>query len=68
MQATSFEQLTDTAAEVILNQLPERIKQALIERAAEIDYPVEAVIEMALAGYLDSEAIGFADCNPKRGR
>ncbi len=66
MQSTSFEQLTPPAAQVILEQLPERIKQALIDRAAEIDYPVEAVIEMALAGYLDQEAIGFADCNPKR--
>ncbi|WP_448570226.1 hypothetical protein [Trichothermofontia sp.] len=68
MRSTSFEQLTHTAAQVILEQLPERIKQALLDRAAEIDYPVEAVIEMALAGYLDSEAIGFADCNPKRGQ
>ena len=33
----------------------------------EIDFPVEAVIEMALAGYLDSESIGFVDCKPKRG-
>lgn len=68
MQSTSFEQLTPLAAQVILEQLPERIKQALIDRAAELDYPVEAVIEMALAGYLDQEAIGFADCNPKRGQ
>jgi hypothetical protein len=30
-------------------------------RIIEIDFPVEAVIEMALAGYLDSEAIGFVD-------
>jgi hypothetical protein len=26
-------------------------------RATEINFPVEAVVEMALAGYLDSEAI-----------
>lgn len=68
MQSTHFEQLTPPSAQVILEHLPERIKQAFIDRAAEIDYPVEAVIEMALAGYLDYEAIGFADCNPKRGR
>jgi len=68
MQSPSFEQLTPPAAQVILEQLPERIKQALVDRAAEIDYPVEAVIEMALAGYLDCEAIGFADCNPERGQ
>jgi hypothetical protein len=53
---------------VILANLPERIRQAFIDRAAEIDYPVEATIEMALAGYLDSEAIGFVDCKPNRGR
>jgi hypothetical protein len=51
-----------------LEQLPERIRAALITRAAEIDYPVEAVVEMAIAGYLDSEAIGFADCKPGRGK
>jgi flagellar motor switch protein FliG len=68
MQSTTFEQLTPTAAQVILAQLPERIRQALVNRAAEIDYPVEAVVEMALAGYLDSEAIGFADCKPGRGQ
>jgi predicted transcriptional regulator len=68
MQSTGFEQLTPTAAQIILAQLPDRITKALVDRAAEIDYPVEAVIEMALAGYLDREAIGFADCNPQRGQ
>jgi hypothetical protein len=68
MRATPFEQLTPEAAQVILEQLPERIKAALINRAAETEYPVEAVVEMAIAGYLDSEAIGFADCKPGRGR
>lgn len=66
MQSTRFEQLTPSTAQIILEQLPERIKQAFMNRAAELDYPVEAVIEMALAGYLDSESIGFADCNPNR--
>ncbi len=68
MQSTTYEQLTATAAQVILAQLPERIRTALIIRAAEMDYPVEAVVEMAIAGYLDSEAIGFADCKPTRGQ
>ena len=66
MQSTRFEQLAPAKAQIILEQLPERIKQAFINRATAIDYPVEAVIEMALAGYLDSESIGFADCNPNR--
>jgi flagellar motor switch protein FliG len=67
MQSTTFEQLSPAAAQTILEQLPERIRLALINRAAEIEYPVEAVVEMAIAGYLDSEAIGFADCKPGRG-
>jgi hypothetical protein len=66
VQPNTFEQLTPAAAQVILEQLPERIKTALINRAAEIEYPVEAVVEMAIAGYLDQEAIGFADCNLRR--
>ena len=76
MQSTNLEQLTPTAAQAILEHLPERIRLAFIDRASEINYPVEAVLEMALAGYLDSEAITFGrtktnefvDCKPNRGR
>jgi hypothetical protein len=68
MQSTTFEQLTPAAAEMILGQLPERIRKAFVQRAAEIDYPLEAVLEMAMAGYLDREAIAFVDCKPERGK
>jgi hypothetical protein len=34
-------------------------------RAQQMDYPVWAVIEMAIAGYLDEEALSFTDCQPK---
>jgi hypothetical protein len=68
MQSKTLDQLTPAAAQVILENLPDRIKTAFIDRAAEINYPVEAVVEMALAGYLNSEAIGFVDCKPNRGR
>jgi hypothetical protein len=68
MQSTTFEQLIPAAAEMILGQLPERIRKAFIQRAAEIDYPLEAVLEMAMAGYLDREAIAFVDCKPERGK
>jgi hypothetical protein len=47
MQAKLLEQLSSADAEVILERLPERIRSALIARATEIEYPVEAVIEMA---------------------
>jgi hypothetical protein len=63
-----FEQLSSADAQVMLERLPERIKRAFIQKAAEIDYPVEAVLEMALAGYLDSEAIAFVDCKLDRGQ
>ena len=68
MQAKLQEQLSPVDAEVILGRLPERIRTALMARAAEIEYPVEAVVEMAIASFLDTEALGFADCKPGRGQ
>jgi hypothetical protein len=68
MQAKLYEQLSLADAEAILGRLPERIRVALIDRAAEIEYPIEAVIEMAIASFLDTEALGFADCKPGRGQ
>ena len=68
MQAKLQEQLTPADAEAILGRLPERIRAALVARAAEIEYPVEAVVEMAIASFLDTEALGFADCKPGRGQ
>ncbi|MFB8795644.1 MAG: hypothetical protein U7126_15815 [Microcoleus sp.] len=54
MQAKLQEQLSPADAEVILRRLPERIQAALIARAAEIEYPIAAVIEMAIASFLDT--------------
>ncbi len=68
MQIKLQEQLSSTDAEVILERLPERIRAALIARANDIEYPIEAVIEMAIASFLDTEALGFADCQPGRGQ
>jgi len=68
MQSKLQEQLSPADAEVILERLPERIRTALIDRATEIEYPIEAVVEMAIASFLDSEAIGFADCKPGGGQ
>lgn len=36
----------------ILAQLPDRIRAAYVERATRLNYPVEAVLEMALAGWI----------------
>ncbi|WP_309741515.1 MULTISPECIES: hypothetical protein [unclassified Chamaesiphon] len=68
MQAQLHEQLSPSDAEVILLRLPERIRTALIDRATEIEYPIEAVVEMAIASFLDTEALGFVDCKPGRGQ
>ena len=68
MQAKLQEQLSPTDAKVILERLPERIRVALTAHAAEIEYPIEAVLEMAIASFLDTEALGFADCKPGRGQ
>jgi len=59
---------SNTDAEIILRRLPEWIQDALIARATEIDYPVEAILEMAIASFLDTEALSFADCKPGRGQ
>lgn len=68
MQTQLQEQLSPTDAAAILERLPLRIQVALKNRAVEIEYPLEAVIEMAIASFLDSEALGFADCQPGRGQ
>jgi hypothetical protein len=68
MQAKLSEQISSTDAEIILRRLPNWIQDALIARATEIDYPVEAIIEMAIASFLDTEALSFADCKPRRGQ
>jgi hypothetical protein len=68
MQTELLEQLSTADAEIILARLPKRIRSAMLDRAAEIEYPIEAVIEMAIASFLDTEALGFADCKPGRGQ
>jgi len=68
MQAKLQEQLSPADAEVILGRFPERIKAAIIARAAKIEYPIAATIEMAIASFLHTEALGFVDCKPGRGQ
>ena len=59
------EHLSPVAAKMFLAALPERIQRALLAHAQETQYPLEMVLEMAIAGFLDNEAITFADCHPK---
>ncbi|MGL5059767.1 MAG: hypothetical protein ACRC62_07265 [Microcoleus sp.] len=39
--------------------VPDRIQAALIARAAEIEYPIETVIEMAIASFQGHRGIRF---------
>lgn len=64
-QATTTEHLSPELAQVFLNGLPEVIRAGLEARAAAMNYPVWAVLEMAIAGYLDEEALSFVDCKPR---
>ncbi len=59
------EHLSPVAAKMFLAVLPERIQRALLAHSQETQYPLEMVLEMAIAGFLDSEAITFADCRPE---
>jgi hypothetical protein len=68
IQTKLLEQLSAADAAIILERLPERIRAAMIDRANEIEYPIEALVEMAIASFLDTEALGFVDCKPGRGQ
>lgn len=61
----TLEHLSPIAARMILAALPLQIREAFERRAAEIEYPIEAVLEMALAGFLDSDCLSFPDCKPR---
>ncbi|PSB01859.1 hypothetical protein [Merismopedia glauca] len=60
-----IEHLSPVAARMMLAAFPEHIQAAFQRRAQEINYPVEAVLEMAIAGFLDREALSFVDCQPR---
>lgn len=61
-QTSSEDALTPEAAKAILDLLPNRISAALRDYAESISYPMELVVEMAIAGFLDLDAITFTDC------
>lgn len=58
------EHLSPEAVQTFMKALPEKIKLGLMTYAAQVDYPIEAVIEMAIAGFLDEDSISFTGCNP----
>jgi hypothetical protein len=66
MQAAeqTVQHLDPITTKAFLEKLPQHIREALLARAAEIDYPVEAVLESAIAASLDPDALSFVDCKP----
>jgi hypothetical protein len=64
-QPAIAEHLSPELAQIFLEGLPETIRKALEMRAKTMNYPVWAIIEMAIAGYLDEESLSFVDCKPK---
>jgi hypothetical protein len=61
------EHLSPEAAQIFLSTLPEKIRLGLLTYSAQIEQPVEAVIEMAIAGFLDEDSISFTNCQPLTG-
>lgn len=66
MHVTEPIQHLDAATAIaFLEQLPQHIRDAFYARAAAINYPIEAVLESAIAAALDPEALSFVDCKPE---
>ena len=62
IKINSQERLSSEAAQRVLDELPSWVVTALKRRSVEIEYPIESIVEMAIASFLDDEAIGFSDC------
>jgi hypothetical protein len=50
------------AVQRFLEYMPDYVKAALIEKTAELECPIESVVEMAIASFIDEEAFSFEDC------
>lgn len=54
--------LSPEAIAQLLNDLPDYIKAALLEKPTEVECSLEATIEMAIASFLDEQAFNFENC------
>ena len=61
-QTLTIQHLPPEAVQRLLEYAPDYVKTALSEKAAELECSLEAVVEMALASFLDGEAFSFEDC------
>jgi hypothetical protein len=61
-QALAIQHLPPESIDKLWNYLPNHVQIALREKAIDLDCPLEAVLEMAIASFLDAEAFSFEDC------
>jgi hypothetical protein len=61
-QTIAMKHLTAASIEQITHDLPDYVKAALLEKSTEMECSLEAVVEMAIASFLDEEAFSFEDC------
>jgi hypothetical protein len=61
-QTLKIQHLPPEAIDSLVTHLPDYVKIALMEKAAELECSLESAIEMAIASFLDSEALSFEDC------
>ncbi|TAG90829.1 MAG: hypothetical protein EAZ09_17920 [Oscillatoriales cyanobacterium] len=61
-QTIKIQHLPPEAIRSLMLHLPDYVKVALMEKATQLECSLEAAIEMAIASFLDSEALSFEDC------
>lgn len=61
-QTFTPQHLSPEAIDQLINYLPDYVKAALLEKSTELECSLEATIEMAIANFLDEEALSFEDC------
>jgi hypothetical protein len=61
-QTIATKHLTAVSIEQITHDLPDYVKAALLKKSTEMECSLEAVVEMAIASFLDEEAFSFEDC------
>ncbi len=58
----STDRLSPNVAKSFVEALPSHIREALVAYAQETESPIESVLEMAIAFFLDVDCAGFEDC------
>jgi hypothetical protein len=61
-QTFTTQHLSPESIALLVNDLPNYIKAALLKKSAELECSLEATIEMAISSFIDEEAFSFEDC------